>query len=423
MRALFPILGLVILALGLVTSFGLDLSRTMEDGAVDFRNRITGSRLLQHGIDPYHYIWHSGDPQQFCDTRNNPRMTVSKTTVTPAMLVFYAPLSALPYRTAQFIWLVAQWALLLGTAAWWLRATEGLLPKWLVAFFVLGFTFTSGWRWEAERGQCYTLLVFLAAIWLASLRSGVRVNAFVAGAVVGLLVALRPPWALLLPFLFVHRRGQFAGAAAGLLAGLVLPMVLHPAVWIDYAAAMHVNSDYYRHASLPPRPAQNFPPVIEGVPLAIMARLANLPFVDVTVYALAGRLNFGKLPDGPPLLIFAGLFVAWLAWTRREHAEQLVPGLAAWLFFSDFFLPAPRYAYYDVMFLNVALAVIACARTFPWPVLPALLAVPVQWTMLAMTKAPMTWLYVAQALFALTALLALFRLGMKSTPEPERRPD
>src|ERR1700722_14128683 len=116
MKRFLPILGVVLLVLALVVSLGIDFSQTLRSGAGDFRNRITGARLLEHGIDPYHYIWHPGDPAEFCDTRNNPRMTVSKTTVSPAMLVLYAPLAALPYRVAQFAWFFVQWLLLLGTA-------------------------------------------------------------------------------------------------------------------------------------------------------------------------------------------------------------------------------------------------------------------------------------------------------------------
>jgi len=408
MKGFFPILGAVLLALGLTVSFGVDFSHTVVNGAVDFRNRITGVRLLEHGIDPYHYIWHPGQPDVFCDTRNNPRMTVSKTTVSPAMLMLHAPLAALRYRAAQFAWLLGQWLLLLGTAWLWLRGEMMSLKFWLTAFFVVGFTFTPGWRWEAERGQSYPLLVFLFAYWLTSARGAGRGNDFIAGVVAGLLVALRPPFIVLLPFVALYRRAQLSGAAAGLLAGLVLPMVMHPHIWIDYASAMQTNSDYYRHASLPPRPPQAFPEKIEGTPTTILSGMTeSYPFVDDSIYALARRWGWKTLPDLPMILVFGGLFFAWLFWKRRANVESLLPAMAAWIFLSDFVMPTTRWAYYDVMILNVVLAGIAVASRFPWVVLPALLAVPVMWSFSVLAHVPLLLLCVPQALFVLCAILCL----------------
>ncbi len=208
------ILGATLALTLLAISFAIDFTQTTRNGAVDLRNRITGVRLLEHGIDPYHYIWHPGDPAEFCDLRNNPRMTVSKTTATPAMLVFYAPLAAMPYRAAQFAWLYAQWLLLLGTGWLWLRVSTTPLQRWLVIFFLVGFTFTPGWRWEAERGQFYTLLTFLFALWLSVTREAGR--ATIAGFLAGLLIALRPPFAMLLPFIALVAARAIAGSARGI---------------------------------------------------------------------------------------------------------------------------------------------------------------------------------------------------------------
>jgi hypothetical protein len=413
MRSFACVLGCIVLALALGLSFARDFSLTMQNGAVDFRNRIIGARLLEHGIDPYHYIWHPGDPAEFCDIRNNPRMTVSKTSVTPAMLVVFAPLAALPYRTAQITWFVAQWLFLLGTAWFWLRCGVTPLKCWLAAIFVVGFTFTPGWQWEMERGQCYTLLVFLLAYVLASWRGEERANAL-AGFVAGLLVALRPPCIVLLPFLALHRRGQLRAACVGLFAGVVVPMLLHPPIWIDYASGMVTASDYYRHSSLPPRPEQAFPAVIEGVPLAIMGRMASFPFVDVSVYALARRFGLGVLPDIPLMLLFGALFFAWLWWKRREVAERVLPGLAAWVFLADFLIPTPRWGYYDVMILNVILAQIVVAKKFSWSALPGPLGVMVMWSYPAFAQVPLAFLFAPQILFVVSAVLALIATGAES---------
>ena len=408
MKGSLPILGAVLLVLGLVASFALDYSQTAKDGAVDFRNRITGVRLLEQGLDPYHHLWHAGDPEELCDTRNNPRMTVTKTTVSPALLVLYAPLAALPYRAAEFAWLIAQWLLLLATLGLWLRTGTPPLKLWLAALFVVGFTFTPGWRWEAERGQCYTLLAFLLAYVLAPGRVGRRADDFLAGAVAGVLVALRPSNVVLLPFLTMHRPRQFMGALAGLLAAFAAPVLLHAQVWLEYLTAMQTNSGYYRDGTLPPRPSQPFPATIEGTPLATMSAMTSYPFVDLSVYAVARRLGFGALPDVPFVLLFGGLVLAWLFGTRKRPVDLLLPGMAAWIFLSDFVLPTTRWGYYDVMILNVILAQIAVARRIPCAAWPALLAVPVMWTFSLFAQVPVALVYVPQILFLVSAVLALF---------------
>jgi hypothetical protein len=423
MKGIIPTIGVVIVGLALLVSFGVDFNRTMQNGAVDFRNRITGARLLEHGIDPYHYIWHAGDPAEFCDIRNNPNLTVSKTTVTPTMLVVYAPLAALPYRVAQFMWLFAQWGLLLGTAWLWLRAGATSPKFWLAAVAVTGLTYTPAWRWEAERGQCYTLLIFFFAWWLTATRTAKSANDFAAGCVAGFLVALRPPFIVLLPFLALHRRGQLPGAAVGLLVGVVAPLLLHPPVWVDYFSAMQTDSDYYRNAIYPPRPSdQGFPETIEGTPTSLMGNMASYPFVDVSIYALARRLGFSPLPGLPVMLTFGALFAVWLWWRRRQTVETLLPGIAAWLFLADFFLPTTRWGYYDITIINVVLAEIVMAKKFPWAMVPCLLALPLMWSFLAVSSVPLFLRYLAVSLLALGAILSLFWFRAKGEREPNAGP-
>jgi hypothetical protein len=229
MKGMLPTMGWVAVGLALLVSFGVDFANTAQGGAIDLRNRITGVRLLEHGIDAYHYKWREGEPPEYGDVYNNPKLPVSKTTATPALLMLHLPLAALPYRPAQFLWLFLQWLLLLGTGWLWLHACATSRQRWLVVLFLVGFTFTAAWRLHAERGQAYVLLAFFFAWWLTATLNPKRGNGFVAGLIAGFLVALRPPFVLLAPFLALHRRGQLPGAVVGLLLGFGLPMLIHPA--------------------------------------------------------------------------------------------------------------------------------------------------------------------------------------------------
>jgi hypothetical protein len=448
MKSILPILGWAAAGLALLASFAIDLAHNRHDGAVDFRNRITGARLLEHGLDPYRYIWHPGDPAEYCDTRNNPKLPVSKTTVTPALLLLHAPLAALPYRQAQFLWLFAQWLMLLGAGWLWWRAAPTPLARGLVVATLVAFSYSTAWRWEAERGQTYMLLIFLFSLWLTMSLDPKRLGPFAPGFVAGFLVALRPPFALLLPFLVLHRRGQWPGAALGLLLGLALPLLLNPAGWTDYLSAMQANSDLYRHNLHPVRDPQAFPSVIEGTPTSTLAGMINFPYGDITVYALLRRVGIAPISAAPPLLALGALYAAWLWFSRALPTPRLLPGLAAWLFLVDLVLPTTRYGYYDMMALNVVLcALVAAGRgptviqgerksdlnnpapvaqtepqrqpiPIPWTLWPCLVALPASAALCAFPHPP-AWLFsVPASAFTLTALLSLFPLSRAEPASP-----
>ena len=263
-KSILPILGWVLLGLAIVVSIGIDVRNMAQGGSVDLRNHITGVRLMEHGIDPYRYHWHEGDPPEYIDLRNNPSLPVSKTTITPALLLLHLPFAALPYRLTQYLWLGVQWLLLLGTGWLWWRACTTALQGWLVTVFVVAFSYTAAWRWQAERGQAYVLLAFHFACWLKLMMDPQRRNGFAAGLVAGVLVALRPPVLLLLPFLLLHRRGQLLGVATGLLLGFGLPLLLLPHVWTDYFLAMQDFSHLYRYGVTLSAVSPHYPPRIEG---------------------------------------------------------------------------------------------------------------------------------------------------------------
>jgi hypothetical protein len=401
-------MGWVMAGLALLVSFGVDFANTAQGGAIDLRNRITGLRLLEHGIDAYHYKWREGEPEEYCDVYNNPKLPVSKTTATPALLMLHLPLAALPYRPAQFLWLFLQWLLLLGTGWLWLRACATSPMRWLGAFFFVGFTYTAAWRLHAERGQAYVLLAFLFACWLTTTPDPKRGNGFVAGLLAGFLVALRPPFVLLIPFLVLHRRGQLAGAVAGLLLGFGLPLLIHPASWGDYFSAMGTHSELYRNG-IDPRPGpQSYPPRIEGIPTDILGNYAVIPYADFSAHALLRWLGFAPFPALPPLFAVAVPFAFWLWFSREEPAERLLPGLAAWFFLADFFLPAYRDSYNDVLILDVVLAGLVTAKKFPWAAWPCAFALPVGWGVYAFAPEQAWLIDLPAAFFTLGAILFLF---------------
>jgi glycosyl transferase family 87 len=412
MKGMMPTMGWVLVALALLVSFGVDFANMAQGGAIDLRNRITGVRLMEHGIDAYHYKWHEGEPAEYCDPFNNPNLTVSRTTSTPALLMLHLPLAVLPYRLAQVLWLFLQWLLLLGTGWLWLRACATSRARWLVALAVTGFTYTAAWRLHAERGQVYVLLTFFFAWWLtATLDPKARTracgNGFIAGFLAGFLATLRPPFVLLVPFLALHRRGQLAGAAVGLLLGLGLPMVWEAGCWPDYFSAMRTNSElnwthFYPHYT------QAYPPRIEGVPTDILGHYVSIPFAEFSLPALWNWLGFAPLPDAILLLAAVAPFAVWLWFSRVQPVERLLPGLAAWFFLIDLFLPAYRNSYNDVFILDVVLLGLITAKKFPWAAWLCTLALPMGWAVYAFEPEQAWLINLPSVFFTLGAILFLF---------------
>ncbi len=379
MKGPLPILGWTLLSLALMLSFFFDFANVSEGGAIDLRNRITGVRLLAHGIDPFHYKWHSGEPEIYCDPYNNPNLTVSKTTATPTLLLLHLPLAWLPYRLGQMLWFLLQWVFLLGMAWLWFRECATSRQRLLLMLAVTAFTYTAAWRLHAERGQSYVLLLLVFAAWLVTTRHPARGNGLIAGCLAGFLAALRPPFLLLVPFLAIHRRGQLPGAALGLLLGLILPMMGAASCWPDYVGAMQTQSLNYR-TDVNPHYAQAYPPKIEGIPTeAILASFVPIPFADFSAHHLLSVTGLGPWPDLPVLLLILVPFAAWLWWTRGAQVDLLLPGLAAWFFLIDLFLPAFRNSYNDVLILNVIALGLVTGTRLPWAIWPCLAALPLGW--------------------------------------------
>ena len=211
-----------------------------------------------------------------------------------------------------------------------------------------------------------------------------------------------------MPFLALHRRGQWAGAAVGLLLGFGLPLLINPACWSDYFSAMQAHSELYRNGIDPAPGPQSYPPTIEGIPTDTLGHYVAIPYADFSAYALLRWLGFAPFPALPVLLAVAVPFVIWLWLSRDQPAERLLPGLAAWFFLADLFLPAYRDSYNDVLILNVACLGLISARKFPWEVWPCVLALPMDWAVYAFAPEQAGLINLPTALFTLGAILFLF---------------
>lgn len=417
--------GALALAVLAVWSFAADWAMVSQSGSIDYRNRVTGLRLLADGEDPYHYKWTSGKPERFFDPFENPGLPITKTTITPASLLTGWPLALLPYPVTKFLWFLAQWVLLVGLWLLWFRwPGQTDRSRWWWSLLVVGFTYTLAWRHHIDRGQVYILWAFLLGGWMRM--SMVKVSAkraWLPGLVAGLLVCLRPPLLMvLLPFVVLRRRNQWLGAVIGLALGLGIPVLVKPTIWQDYGRSMETWSKVYR-TQTEPRPRERaMPSEVEGIPLAEIAAYKVVQHVDSSLYRLARACGIKDIPAVVMLAALGLLFAVWLWPARRVGDEAFLLGLAAWSFLLDAFLPAFRFPYTDVMIFNTLALIpaIACARKAAYGL--ALLAIALGICMVSILP-PAPWpLYLPTVTLAFLAMLAVQQSAAARTRKPNPTP-
>jgi hypothetical protein len=222
----------------------------------------------------------------------------------------------------------------------------------------------------------YALLVFLLSLWVALTRSQ-RQNW--AGVVAGLLLCVRPPLLLLLaPFIGLRDRAQWRAALISTMIFALLPMALRGGIWQDYLSGMKDWSALHRQGERPRPPAETYPATIECIELDTLARYHVRQYADSSIIRILkgqGILNFPDWPLG--LALAAGVGVWW--WSRRQADEmKVLAGILAWAFLMDWFLPAYRNPYNDLLVLSVFACALLAGRKSLWI---ALLGIPAGWVL------------------------------------------
>lgn len=386
----------------------MDWNLVTTGGSIDYRNRIVGARLLAEGKEPYHYKWKKGEDPELCDPFNNMAMTVSLTTVSPSALLVMMPLAALPYGTSQTAWLVIQWLLLLGMGFLGWKFLAPGWRQWCWAAALTGFTFTLAWRHHVDRGQIYIVLAFLLAVW-AALSADVfkrgNHSLLLAGVIAGILITLRPPLALLLaPYIALRSRVQIAGAVMGLVVFTLLPMAYRSTIWEDYFRGMKGWSEYHRAGEKPHPPAQAYPVEIEGIHIDRLSKINVRQIADSSIFKMLKSNGIHGFSEWPLLMALALGTGLWY-WCRLGAAPlELLSGIAAWTFLSDWFLPAYRNPYNDVMILPLIALVLARGSLARWLLL---LALPAGWFLYHVMPTARWQIYIPTAVLAVFTLLSL----------------
>ncbi len=344
---------------------------------IDLRSKVVGARLLIRGMNPYYEFRHESHPDRL-------RM-LNDDTYSPALLLLYAPLCELAWRTQRIIYFCADWiavflCYVLLSRVFPKDASATALWASFVFLFVAGF----GFRLHLERGQYYVELAFLTSVASACLLR--KYNSWFYSFLLAILVLLRPTYAICMIGLLVLRKTRHAACAAllcVLLFAATLPLT-GLGNWKSYFAEIGTNQRELLDAAygLTPQPASaTASKVIEGIDfsksltypgyladrtLIGLARSSVSPVLARLVHRIApSERDFDWLNSGC-LLLVGGFDIGVLYGLRRRCASGLISIAFVFLAPLNLELFAPqRFPYCDVTILAPVLLILAAALQKP----------------------------------------------------------
>ncbi len=357
--------------LTLLAAWGLvrDGINTHKGGAIDLRNRLTGTRIAQADKDPFLYKWEQGEPAVFCDPFNLKTWPLSKTTVTPVALAVNLPYSGLNYKPIQWLWFLIQYGVLaLGCLAWCQGSSRSNL------FWGLGWTLlfccSAAWRLHVDRGQIYVVYAGLLLLLVALSRHSTWWKSLIEGTAGGLLMGLRPTFISHFAVPAAERRWLATGTSLATLAAMVgLPMLLFGGdIWTQYKSAMDEHARLYLEQVPPTSAPMSFPANVENMPFDELAGFARtIPFADTSIhkltsFAFSNGVTKSILAMWALLMFCSGIY---LMCKHPNNTNLLWWAITAWLLLGDYLLPAYRNIYNDALAWPMLLMGLTALRDRP----------------------------------------------------------
>jgi hypothetical protein len=350
------LLGYSIIMAAICISF--DTMNTLKYGAIDLRNRVVGARLLLEEEDPYYFKWNNETPEYYVDARDFfYNLPVSRLTVPPSFLLLHAPFARIPYKTQQILWAIFQWMMLIFIIVVFSKITDsGIKSKiiWIIGLLLIAGSFF--WRLHIEKGQVYMLFAFLIvlAYWIS--KQDFKYNFLIAGIILGFTLSLRPPVILMgIPFLIYRKWKVITGGIIGVIIGIASSFIIADfSTWQNYFSAMKIHELFHLgiiQSSISLHPNFN---IIEGVKNSVIS--GNLPMIDSSFQELFRRYLDVKVQSSIlwiSLITVILLFSIFLFRKRKQDVSIemiFLVGLTL-VFLSEFFLPAARLSYNNVIWL------------------------------------------------------------------------
>lgn len=319
----------------------------------DFRSRVVATRLLNYGIDPYFYKWSPGDSELYLDPRDFPDRPMSRVTVPPTALLINDLLLGFSYSNQKRVWLILQWVALLvciSIISIKLNTRNGKLFFW-----TLGLTlFASSWFWRfhVDAGQLYIfyIMLLLSSYYILSVHKAG--DSFLAGLIIGFTASLRPNEIVFcIPFFVAKKIRTLSGTVIGFITNIALSVsIWGTAPWINYFRAISLHGKVHLGwlNSVKPNSLIYNIKQVEGV--------TNFDVIPRFLYSDSSLQKIFKV-SSPVLVITLSVILLIYMYFLFHNRKKLISidaivfaGITA-IVISEFFIPASRYAYYDIIWL------------------------------------------------------------------------
>ncbi len=320
----------------------------------DLRSRVVAVRLLNDGIDPYFFKWTTGVPEEYLDPRDFPSRSVSRVTVPPTVLVLQGIFADSNYKVQKYLSVLLQWLALVVSIILLTKDIKGKKKRMVLTLIILAsISSTWFWRFHVDAGQLYIMYVMLFAISYYAMKTHNKSGHLISGLILGILVSLRPnAIVFFIPVIVLKRTRIIVGAILGFFINIMISFAIWGiSPWISYYRAIKIHGEIHLgllDVDLIPNSIVYGLNEVEGV-----IRFDDVPrflYTDSSLQFLIG-LSSKDLVIALAAILCIYMYVLFINRKSIITIECIyLLGISA-VIISEFFIPAARLSYYDVIWI------------------------------------------------------------------------
>lgn len=339
--------------------------------AVDLRNRLVGSRILEHKqqASPYYYKWKKEDGDSYLDLYDTPYAAVNRNTVTPFFLQLLFPFNDYPFTAISWVWFIAEIAAIILACLLFAYAYKDYHKSfWIFFCGLIAVGCSQGFAFHAVVGQVYIFYgLMLCIIFLLFNRtdylSGILISLLL------LLLILTRPIAVvfLLPFI-IKRKWKILVVLAVLISGYFSYEFITQGnlVWAQYLKAMQEWGLDFPNGVIPASYEDlHYAKTIEGSSVINTSLIWHIS-EDTSARGWIFRFLHIKLYPNQLMLMAAVISLILLFYFRKKlyKADYRAIFIFSFLLYiiAEIFLPAIRNSYNAVQWIFPLLIVVTTSK-------------------------------------------------------------
>ncbi len=343
----------VISILLVAKNFILSAQSIFDGRSLDLRNRIVGTRVALLHKDPYTYQEPpNGDPK-LIDPISFPSSSLTRLSISPAVLLSHTLYSNLAFSKIIYIWFGVEW-LCLALTLFLLMRIANKQRGWILFLISVFFTGSTVWILHLLNGQIYVVYALILAFVLYLIHLKKYSAAFF---IIGVLCLIRPPLITIPLVLFSvpNMRKYIRPFVYGLITlGLLTAVIFNPHIWGQYISGMSqmtkTPATVERNEDIPqkfyssnlegwsvPQHSLGFSPEFETSVRGLVLRRLNRLLSPILLFSIIIFINLGTV------------FIV-----IKRKISKFIPLFTLAVtaaILSEYFIPARRYVYADVLWL------------------------------------------------------------------------